>query len=74
MYKWTLLTLFWNCWKIVEFFIYDLNIKRKKDVQVKFDDSYVNCVSQMDTFKTLLCYLSLMEQIYPKKIFSMTCT
>ena len=49
-YKW----IFWLFFEIVEIFLYELNIMRKKDVQVAFDDSYINYVRQIDFFITFL--------------------
>ena len=48
--KWGTNELCWLFFEIVKIFLYDLNIKRKKDVQVTFDDSYINYVSQIDIF------------------------
>ena len=47
---------------------------KKKDVQLIIDDTYFCYVRTIEVFKVVLCEFSLMEQIFPIKIFSRTCT
>ena len=45
-------------------------MRKKIDVQLTFDDSYIRYVSKIDVFKVVLCYFSLMIQLFLKKFFT----
>ena len=45
-------------------------LRAKKDVQLIIDDTYFCYVSTIDVFKVVLYEFSLMEQLFPRKLFS----
>ena len=76
-FMWAIFEYFWNSFVLfstknitfsLDNFLCSLYIRRKKDVQMAFDDSYIIIVNRIDVYRAVLCFISLIKLTFCWKI------